>query len=104
MGFSDKWITIGPYEERQEASKRLFPAQFNKVTIVLDGKHTLLQYNALNAQYLYKDLPDVDNNGEDTKVGALVKQSYYSHKTKSTCLNTQVTIHLSNTIDFDRLQ
>jgi hypothetical protein len=70
-------------EVRLEAAKRNFPEAFNGITLILDGRHSLIKLNNNTARLLYKDRP---NGGE------LTRRDYYSFKLGKSCLNTQVCV------------
>lgn len=87
-GFAEEHIKFGPFKERRRAAIKNFPKQFSKISILLDGTHTEVEFSEKSAKFLYKDLPDEKRN---TVVGPLVEKNYYSFKTgKCSYLNTQV--------------
>jgi len=89
VGFSEKWIYFRDFEIRKQLSRQLFPPKFCKVTIIVDGTHTLCQFNSRTAKTLYENEMD-DVSGE--KIGSLVRNDYYSFKLKKGALNNQVAI------------
>jgi hypothetical protein len=79
--FVTKFLRTRPFEARRKASLEFFPKQFDGITLIVDGKHTLLEFCQKTARLRYL-----------AEHGVLGPTDYFSFKLKKSALNTQVAI------------
>lgn len=90
-GFICEYLKTRPFETRQNASIEFWPPRFNAITLVVDGRHSLLEFNRIIASNHYKDCEDG---------GVLTEADYFSYKLKQKALCTQMAIAADQYIEW----
>jgi DDE superfamily endonuclease len=97
--FIDKYLKFRDQRVRIEAAHQKWPALFSQklgVTLVGDGRHSLVKFDTKQAQTSFQGWKYSNGN----KVGALGEKDYYSFKLNKPALNTQILIAADGYIEW----
>jgi DDE superfamily endonuclease len=90
--FLPEWLKPRSIEIRQEASRKNLPPNYNLVTLIVDGRHSLVELCEKTAKSAYLSEP--------YNAGPLTERAYYSFKLGKPCLNTQMAIATDGYIEW----
>jgi hypothetical protein len=89
--FIEKLLKPRPCSVRRAASLKNFPPDYDGITIIVDGRHSLIRFVKSFAAVAYSKIDDASG---------LVELDYYSFKLKKSCLNTQMAVAADDYIEW----